>query len=573
MPFNHLAKSLGSVFLVILCLIINACGEKDTGAPNPLVILPATQLNLRFQNINSDGDGMGLNVLMGDYIDEGNDDYRAEVIIYQDTTEGSNGIAEPLLLIPGATGVRVEDQFSIGSFYGHRTVIMLGFRGISDDSSIYDCTGDSTNFSSCLPSHGELSQFNPKQTALDTINLMQLLVQDKRIIVDSKVSNASTQFGDTVDFSRINIFTASYGGTVVTYLAEELDNLANSDSGAGVPFEINRLVVDNGDGPNQKVISQGFAINLNRTERLLDACAANNFCNTNYAANLNNLSDWMELHHENPISLSIVDASGMSRIDEVNIYSSTLFAIWDEAWETANIQSNNITGRLIELLSAVAADPNAGEVTLDASEWTNAQLDSLVNEINFAANTGGFTLENREYSNNFIDLNSLLPLLDNDTKKTFISRTGLICSAYITRSNSPDTRALFEQQLAKDALSPWRYGFLIQYRQILDLCAEQGVAENLIELSAPTQVQLDIGKGLIYYGGMDVKHSLESAQDIATNFDDTEVLVENLRGQGGGPEGYGTTNQIFTEFFRDGTINRTLLEQANSRGLERIFGP
>ncbi|MCH9665075.1 MAG: hypothetical protein K0U41_04430, partial [Gammaproteobacteria bacterium] len=492
-------------------------------------------------------------------------------------------INRPLIIAPGLTGGLAQNQFNTNELYNHSIVIVMGLRRTSFDRDLYGCDELGATFSSCLPGYTELPQFNPRQTATDIIGVMKLLNSDALVSIEGVATSASSHFGTSEGFfNDVDVYTNSYGGTVVSYMAKELQDA--TDGGGTPPFTINRLVVDNGDGPNAKVISQGFAINLNRTNRLLDACAMNSFCNSNYKDDLDNLGVWMEEHHNTSITLNI---DNNQTIENAIIYSSTLFTIWDEAWEQST-RSSNLTGPVIEILAGVAANASATNVTIDASSWTDDQFRKMIGII-IEVTIGMPPLLNEGYASNFIPLDMFLMFLNmqgqnatftaitEETKREFISRIGLVCSSYITRTNDPDSRTFYEQQLMDPTLSPWRYGFLIIYRNILDLCAEEGVKNNLASplLTAPANVQLEIAEGLIYYGGMDVKHSLESAIDIQSNFKDAELLVEDLRGQAGGPEGGDTAKAVFMEFFNSGsdTVNNELVNAANSRGLDRVFGP
>ncbi len=592
MFINLLTKNLPSKLLavVLLGLILNACGTPETTVDNVVSqptepSLPVGNITLRNMIIAPEGglEGLLLNILDGAYTDAQGG--QVGFIIHDNATNNdrSGYINKPLIVVPSSTGGLAPIQFNPDELYNHSIIIVMGFRRTAFDRDLYGCDELSATFSSCLPGYLELPQFNPRQTATDIIDVVRLLNSDASIMIDGVATNASSYFG-TIDgfFRDVDVYTSSYGGTVVSYMAKELQDATNG--GGTPPFTINRLVVDNGDGANSKVISQGFAVNLNRTNRLLDACAMNNFCNSNYKNNLDKLGSWMEMHHNTSITLSI---DGVNTIENATIYSSTLFTIWDEAWEQS-ARSSNLTGPVIEILAGVAANASATSVTIDASSWTGEQFDKIIMIINMATAGMPPLSINGEYDTNFIPLNGFLQALNmqadqnanfapmaEEIKREFISRTGLICSAYITRTNDPDSQNFYDTQLANPELSPWRYGFLIIYRNILDLCAEQPVQNNLADppLTAPANLQLEIAKGLIYYGGMDVKHSLESAIDIQSNFKETELLVEYLRGQAGGPEGGDTARVVFMEFFNSGTVNKTLVDEANSRGLDRIFGP
>ena len=151
----------------------------------------------------------------------------------------------------------------------------------------------------------------------------------------------------------------------------------------------------------------------------------------------------------------------------------------------------------------------------------------------------------------------------------FINRVGLICSSYILRNDMPDSQAIYDAELSKPMLSPWRYGFLISYRAMLDVCPR--LVNVIPGLETPSNLNAKVEKALVYYGAMDVKHSYESAQELAANFQNSEVVIEELRGQNGGTFGFSIFSDMTTEFFRIGNINRARVEEANMIGLDRVF--
>ena len=124
--------------------------------------------------------------------------------------------------------------------------------------------------------------------------------------------------------------------------------------------------------------------------------------------------------------------------------------------------------------------------------------------------------------------------------------------------------------------SPWRYGFLLEYRCLLSLCPT--LDSVIAKITAPTppsadSSRLSIGSGLVHHGAMDVKHAAASAQSVASYFTNTLVATESLRGQGDGVNGYSPSAGIFLQFFRDGdrTAAETTANTLNVNGLDPIF--
>lgn len=489
-----------------------------------------------------------------------------EVLIYRPTS--TNLDTTPLLIIPSGTGSRPEQQFDPGrDTYNHNLVLIVGFRGLLPEDSIYECTKDA-NFAACLKSHPLLTSYNPQQTAKDTLAVIELLNgknPQAQLMINGQEKNGTDFFAS--EFTKFDLLATSYGGTVASYLAQELNKIAEK------PFTIRRLVIDNGDGANAKIISQGFKLNYDRAERLFTACEKLVACNSSFPELRTNLPKWLEMHHQQPMDITI-------NATLYQLHSSSLFNIIDGLWDDAN-ENNKFIKAALTLAGNVTSNPSAQNVIVDLNA-TAPYLDSmeLASILSIVKNftPGGFFAEGA-YGTSPLNLTSsnflgfIHGLGGDNTTREFINRVGLICSSYVLRADSPDTLTEYNRLIQEPRYSPWRYGFLISYRSILELCSQLADKYTEIELRTPSDINLPIEKGLVYYGGMDVKHSLASAGNITANFANTELVIENLRGQSGGPLGDTITTQVITEFFATGSINTGLVDQANKKGLEPAFAP
>ena len=164
-----------------------------------------------------------------------------------------------MLVIPGGTGNIVEDQVNPSRLFGHRLGILVGFRGTSVvHDTVGDCKGN-TLLIACLKTHPNLPKYTPQQTAQDTIAVLKILAGEKNAMIDGVARNASSFFA--TNFRELDSYTSSYGGTVLSHLIAALQNEI-------APPALRRIVVDSIDAPLEKVISQGFEINLALVNRL-----------------------------------------------------------------------------------------------------------------------------------------------------------------------------------------------------------------------------------------------------------------------------------------------------------------
>ena len=501
-------------------------------------------------------------VLMGLYTDE-NGGF-AEVVIVN--TNHTNHTAlelneHPLLLVPGGTGGKALQQFDTHMLYGHRLGILVGFRGTSLFDSVESCStalNPTITFVECLMIHPKLSEYNPQQTARDTVEVTRILSNNIDIMIDSAPQKPHDLFNS--EFNGYNSYTGSYGGTVLSFIANQPDSPS-----------FRRVFVDNPDGPLEKVISQGFEVNLEIMNRFFAACEDDNICNSLFPNLRTNLPLWMEMHHSGDGVMVTYDNS------EYVIYSGDLFDIFTNAWEE-NSNDINLIKPVYLLVGTITQDLSATEVTVDVTSLSDQVRASFKNIIELTT-SNPFFRGSYEVRSQTLDLLSpelsisTFILSEESTAREFINRVGLICSSYILRSNMPDNRVLFDQQISRTTLSPWRYGFLIQYQSFLELCPQ--LVNNIVQLEAPSNLNVPSESTLVYFGGMDPKHSYESAQELDANFMNSNIVVEDLRGQDSGVNGRELTTNITLRFFSDDPLNIDALKNrvntANDQGLGTTF--
>ena len=140
----------------------------------------------------------------------------------------------------------------------------------------------------------------------------------------------------------------------------------------------------------------------------------------------------------------------------------------------------------------------------------------------------------------------------------FTSRIGYICSSYINRSNDPDSSSRLQAALAAPD-GVFRYGFLIQYRDMLSICPQLG--DRMEALTAPSGRNAVAANAVLAYGGaMDVKHAPEEVDAMLAYFSDEAAkhrIVERFNAQGGGARPECRVTAVRSLFVGDGRVDRS----------------
>ena len=118
------------------------------------------------------------------------------------------------------------------------------------------------------------------------------------------------------------------------------------------------------------------------------------------------------------------------------------------------------------------------------------------------------------------------------------NRVAMICSFGINRNDSPDSNgnytAVGNEQLSEDTSSDtqnrkltYGYGFLPQYKTFLDLCPK--LVNETGGLTTPSVSNIDALNVIIYYGGLDVKHTRADAEEMQSYFVPGKAHIINHR--------------------------------------------
>ena len=426
---------------------------------------------------------------------------------YQGDLHTYDNIKVPVFvgLAPGASVDRILFQMNGGTGtdsrhamdnHNHKAVVMLSMRGLHhDDIKNHECALGS-GLVACLKKVSILKKINPKDGGRDIVDILNIILGEKGSITVDGVTKDHSFFG--VDDDTFNVETASYGATMLAYA------LASSS----LP-EIGRIFLDGPSSPDENVITDGFRNGKVALENLMDAIGLS-------SSEQDGLIDAMEARHT---SHNTTCNASLSPVPTDDCLSSSMI------FQYIKNQYNHIADNLeagSETTTALTA--LRGELTdIPATEATGSSLANVIsiyssdrlNEGNRIMTTWASTVLG-------------LKTTDPARKSTgFTSRIAHICSAYINRTNG-DSQTDFDNAKADSDNDPYWYGFLIAYRELLDICPD--IDANLtsdIDIP-PASVNLSVESLVQYGGGTDEKHHTVDMATMETYIDTSESIVKQV---------------------------------------------
>ena len=417
-----------------------------------------------------------------------------------------DGIKVPIFvgLAPGAHVDRVLFQVNGGTGtdprpfmnnYNHKAVVMLSMRGLHhDDIKNHECALGS-GLVDCLEDNSMLKKINPKDGGRDIVDVLNVILGKKGTLTVDGATKGHSFFG--VDDETFNMLTASYGATMVAYALES----------SSLP-EIGRIFIAGPSSPSENVITDGFRNARVAMGNLLDAIGLSDTEQDSFLGA-------MRARHN---SFNTTCDASLNPTPTDDCLSSSM--IWDYL--------KNEHERISEKVSAGSATSTAllalkNRLT-DIPE-TEATGSSLANVIDIYSsdelNVGHRTKTTWE--------STALGLNTGSARKStgFTSRIAHICSAYINRTNG-DTKTDFDNAKANSDNDPYWYGFLMSYRDLLDICT--AIGSNLksgIEVP-PASLNVAVEALLQYAAGTDEKHHMADVTEMASYIDNSESIVKSV---------------------------------------------
>ena len=469
-------------------------------------------------------------------LDKSNTDLPNQTLTITGTTafyEGSfhtyDGLKVPVYaaLVPGASVDRILIQVNGGTGtdpryfmnnYNHKAVVMISMRGLHhDDIENEECTLG-TGLVDCLGDVSYLKKVNPRDNGRDIADMMNVILGDTGSFTVDGASKDHSFFG--VSGEVFNVETGSYGATLFAYA------MARSD----IP-EIGRVFLEGPSAPDEDVITDGFRNGNVALNNLLDTIGFN-------ATEKSTFLDVMKARHTaynddvyGDGEACDADISGSTTADCLS--SAMIFQYikgnFDYIAENESAGSDTNTA-LATLKTALVAIPEAEATGGDLPDVTGIYRSTYVNE--------GKRLET-SWAATTLGLKTQSP---GRKGEGFTSRIAHICSAYIVRTDG-DNQDDFDTAKANTANDPYWYGFLISYRELLDICPD--IESNLtqdIDIPDTDSIALEV-EALVQYGaGTDEKHHSADITELA-GYVDTAIsksFYQDDAIQGGGATTYKT---------------------------------
>ncbi len=400
----------------------------------------------------------------------------------------SASIDRVLIQINGGTGT--DPRYFMNNF-NHKAVVMISMRGLHyNDIHEVECPLG-VNLISCLKQVSYLKKVNPKDNGRDIVGLMRVILGE---IGNFKVDNQPRDhsfFG--VTNHTFNIETGSYGATLLGYaLAEQ--NLPT----------IGRIFIEGPSSPSEHVISDGFRNTKVALTNLMNSLSMTETEKTSFI-------DTLKARHSAPREVCSLDLS--QPITHDCLSSAMIFdylkyryeQIADEADRTSDTVVNN---QLRELKDDLLAIPS--------SEATGGSELVAVKKIYSSYFLSPRVRSQTTWAKAKFDLLSANSPFNGFVAPGFTSRIGQICSAYISRHDG-DSQNRFNTQRNKSENNPYWYGFLINYRDLLQICPQ--IETNLkTGITVPDSSSLSLNvEALVQYGaGTDEKHHEDDITEMAS---------------------------------------------------------
>ena len=462
--------------------------------------------NLSFTRIQND-DLLSNSGTLADYNHAGvvykgvynaTDGFKTEVYI---SLRNSAPVARLGLEIQGGTGTPAYHILN-GDSGKHQVWVSIGQRGASkeDTSKEKECF-PGENFLTCLKNHDTFSKTDPQKNASDVAFILEILTQDS-FQVDGASKTAQTFFPQGLKKDAYNLLTSSFGGVIFGYLLEE----------PNAP-PLHNVFLDQVTGPSEN-ISDAPKLADRMLGHLFTACEDDSDCNSQFSNIRANFKSFMNSYKDSPFTLN----------GESDTYASLIF---DHIMHI--IERENKVGKAIKYIGEIANQQASGTITTTVNPDNNFESGGNTNVPSQDYGLPSFTGSETEWTD-------LLKRFGYDFFPGITSRTAMICSFAFFRNQGADSLTKLNNILANNQYAPYPYGFLMSYRKFLNLCPQ--LSSLFLKLSVPTVNDVDANKVLVFFGGLDVKHTLGDAMEMISYFKTGKatLIQQKYLGQGGGQD-------------------------------------
>ena len=518
-------KYIKKFILVIIVLILTNC-QSTSNTPN---------INTHTRNVGK----LTLNVKSlqdfvnpfseGDYFTyygkpywgyyEGVNGFKNQVAVFIRSVSETEGFINRAIVIPqGGTGTDLRGSFNFEPGL-HRVAIFVPLRGnyINFASPVieFECPLG-TRLLKCLNDNKNFKLATPKGTAEDTADVVKIFRENLTFTVDGKDTNAKEFFPNEVDFYKINFLTDSFGGVIFGHLLADVN----------AP-QLNDVYLRQVTSPIERPISDGLILGKRRFDILFESCEKDLKCNKKYPNLRNNIINWFNAHHETS-----------AQIDGVGRTSGFIFDNLDFILSKSDSLPGTSVAGAISYLGEISKN-----YTNDSTNFSTIVSYSLstAGEIK---QSGGFKYEGSwgpapkfseygfpSFTDTKIETISeafpiLFPNLPQYSIYGFTNRIAMICTFGINRNEIADSTKVLDNLLKDPNYSTFKYGFLVAYRVFLDFCPQIINITGLSSIPKPRNVNAN--RVLIYSGGLDIKHSYEDADEIASYFS-SGTNIKNLK--------------------------------------------
>ncbi len=501
-------KLLKSTFTyLLLCLIvINSCsGKKGTESSSATTTLRLNLKNITLPHTWQPFDNplgktnselppqtlnlQGLTTLYGGEL-KTHDSFETTVFVGLFPSASINRV---LLQVNGGTATDPRESFKN---HNHKIAVIISMRGLHyNDIRSQECTLN-TQLSTCLNNVSYLQKVNPLDNGKDIVNLMKIILGTAgSVYVDN--TKRTDLFNITGGDNKINIETGSFGATLLGYALAQPDLPTTS---------IGRIFIEGPSSPSENVITDGFRNNQVYTDNLLtaigmDSTEKTNFINVLKARHTSFNTTCDPSLQTNPtadcLSTAAIYKYMIDEYEDITQYPDGDSSI---ANDLATLKANLIA------ISTTDSSSDATGLAAVVEVYTNSESRSITS---WDDSKRDFTQVNRK-------------------EEGFTSRVALICSSYINRQNG-DSLAAFNTAKADSNNDPYWYGFLIAFRDFLNLCPQ--IENNLtanIAIPNISNINLNI-EALVQYGaGIDEKHHQSEITEMQGYIDNTTSVIKSF---------------------------------------------